>query len=185
MLSRRELSVSSGRWRWKPSWNQGERLLTLCQEYNLRLAQQRFPQPRGRQWTWMHPAGSKHQLDHILINSKWNRNYRANNKVELDSDHRIVSILLVTSLRTSKGNPCRRPKFNWRKLQDQRTREEFQLELSNRFQALHLTDVSVERYKSFETTVREDTEKVVDKREPRGLPSWVSDKTIHRKKERD
>ena len=38
------------------------------------------------------------------------------------------------------------------KLQDQRTREESQLELSNRFQALHLTDVSVditERYKSF------------------------------------
>ena len=111
----------------------GERLST---------AQQRFPQPRGRQWTWMHPAGSKHQLDHILINSKWvnsRRNCRAYTTVELDSDYRIVSILLVTSLRTNKGNPCKRPKFNWRKLQDQRTREKFQLELSNRFQALHLT----------------------------------------------
>ena len=49
----------------------GERLVNLGKEYNLRLAQQRFPQPRGRQWTWMHPAESKHQLDHILINSKW------------------------------------------------------------------------------------------------------------------
>ena len=146
-----------------------------------------------RQWTWMHPAGSKHQLDHILINSKWVnsiRNCRAYNTVELDSDHSIVTILLVTSLRTNKGKPRKRPKFNWRKLQDQRTREEFQLELSNRFQALHLTDVSVditERYKSksFQTTVREDTKKVVGIREPCGLPTWVSDKTIHLKKERD
>ena len=59
------------------------------------------------------------------------------------------------------------------------------MELSNRFQALHLTDVSVhitERYKSFETTEREVTGKVVGEREPCGLPSWVSDKTIHLKK---
>lgn len=62
------------------------------------------------------------------------------------------------------------------------------MELSNRFQALHLTDVSVhitKRYKSFETTEREVTGKVVGEREPCGLPSWVSDKTIHLKKERD
>ena len=169
----------------------GERLVNLCQEHNLRPAQQRFPQPRCRQWTWMHPSGSKHQLDHILINNKWVnslRNCRAYNSVELDSDHRIVSILLATSLRTRKGKPCKRPKFNWRKLQDPTTREEFQLELSNRFQALSMTDDSTnitERYESFETAVREVAEKVVGKREPCGLPSWVSDKTIRLKTERD
>ena len=169
----------------------GERLVNLCQEHNLRPAQQRFPQPRCRQWTWMHPSGSKHQLDHILINNKWVnslRNCRAYNSVELDSDPRIVSILLATSLRTRKGKPCKRPKFNWRKLQDPTTREEFQLELSNRFQALSMTDDSTnitERYESFETAVREVAEKVVGKREPCGLPSWVSDKTIRLKTERD
>ena len=139
----------------------------------------------------MHPSGSKHQLDHILINNKWVnslQNCRAYNSVELDSDHRIVSILLATSFRTRKGKPCKRPKFNWRKLQDPTTREEFQLELSNRFQALSMTDDSTnitERYESFETAVREVAEKVVGKREPCGLPSWVSDKTIRLKTERD
>ena len=62
------------------------------------------------------------------------------------------------------------------------------MELSNRFQALHLTDVSVhitERYKSFETTEREVTGKVFGEREPCGLPSWVSDKTIHLKRRRE
>ena len=42
-----------------------------------------------------------------------------------------------------------------------------------------------ERFKSFEITVREVTEKVVGKRVPCGLPTWVSDKAIHLKKERD
>ena len=108
----------------------------------------------------MHPAGTKHQLDHILINNKWVnslRNCRAYNSVELDSNHRIVSILLATSLRTSKGKPCKRPKFNWRKLQDARTRKEFQLELSNQFQALSMTEDSInitDRYESFETAVK-------------------------------
>ena len=57
----------------------------------------------------------------ILITSKWVnslRNCQAYSSVELDSDHCILSICLVTSLRTSKGKPCKRPKFDWKRLQD-------------------------------------------------------------------
>ena len=125
----------------------GERLVNLCQEYKLRPAQTRFPQPRNRLWTWMHPGGSTHQLDHILISSKWVnslRNCRAYNTVELDSDHRILSILLTTSLRTSKGKPCKRPKFDWKKLKDADTKHEFQIELSNRFKELRCDDTSTQ-----------------------------------------
>ena len=71
-------------------------------------------------------------IDHILINSKWvnsPRNCRAYNSVELDSDHRIVSIHLLTSLRSNKKTTCKRPKFNWKKLQNPATKNEFQLEL--------------------------------------------------------
>ncbi len=96
--------------------------------------------------------------------------------------------MLVTSLRTSKGKPCRRPRFNWRKLHDPVTKEAFQLELSNRFQVLKLDDNSInitERYESFDTAVREVAEKVVGKTESCGLPTWVSDKTVKLKLERD
>ena len=71
----------------------------------------------------------------VQRNSKWVnflRNCRAYFLVELDSDHRIVSIRLVTSLRTSKGNSSKRRKFNWKKLQDQDTTQKFQLDLSNK-----------------------------------------------------
>ena len=114
----------------------GERLVSLCEEFQLRPAQARFPQPSSRLWTWMHPNGTKSQLDHIIINSKWMnslRNCRAYNSVEIDSDHRILSVVLKSSLRTSKGKPCRRPKFNWKKLQAPSAKHQFQIELSNRF----------------------------------------------------
>ncbi|XP_078617621.1 uncharacterized protein LOC144885572 [Branchiostoma floridae x Branchiostoma japonicum] len=169
----------------------GDRLVNLCQEHKLRPAQTRFPHPRSRLWTWMHPGGSTHQLDHILINGKWVnslRNCRAYNSVELDSDHRILSVLLVTSLRTSKGKPCRRPKFNWRKLREAHTREVFQMELSNRFEALKCDEVSspiTERYACWEKTVAETAEKVVGRCKSCGMPSWVSAKTLELRDQRD
>ena len=171
--------------------NNSERLVSMCEEHKLRPAQMKFPQPKCRQWTWMHPTGSKHQLDHILINSKWSnslRNCRDYNTVELDSDHRIVSILLLCSLRTTKGKPFSRPKFDWSKLQDAATTDQFQIESSNRFKTLQCNDTSVpitERYKEFEHAVSEVAERVVGKRKPRGLPNWVTNKTIQLKSERD
>ena len=138
----------------------------------------------------MHPSGSTHQLDHILINNKWKnslRNCRAYNSVELDSDHRIVSIRLVCSLRTSRAKPCKRPKFNWKKLQNAATKEQFQLELSNRFDVLQCNNMSTpitERYESFENAVEEVAEKVVGRCSPCGMPSWVSDRTKQLRTER-
>ena len=117
----------------------GKRLVNLCQEYKLRPAQTRFPQPRNRLWTWMHPGGPTHQLDHILINNKWInslRNCMVYNTVEQDSDHRILRILLSISFRTSEGKLCKKPKFDWKKLQDADTKHKFQIELTNRFKEL-------------------------------------------------
>ena len=87
--------------------------------------------------------------------------------MELDSDHRILSVLLSTSLRTTKGKPCKRPKFDWKKLQDAHIKNKFQIELSNRFQILQHDNPSTpitERYDLFEKAVEDVAEKVVGKR---------------------
>ena len=176
---------------YKETNDNGERLVTMCEEHNLRPAQMKFPQPRKYQWTWMHPTGSTHQIDHILINRKWSnslRNCRAYNSVELDSDHRIVSIRLVCSLRTTKGKPCSRPKFAWEKLQDSKVKQQFQIELSNRFEVLQCSDTYIpitQRYEQFVNAVTGAATKVVGKHRSCGLPSWVSDKTTKLKLERD
>ena len=138
----------------------------------------------------MHPNGSKYQLDHILTISKWVnslRNCRAYNTVEVDSDHRIVSIVIKASLRTSRGKPCKRPKFNWRKLQDKETRSKFQIELSNRFQTLEdtVTTSITEKYGTFVEAVESAAEEVLGKRQHNGMPSWVTEETLTLKDKRD
>ena len=83
-----------------------------------------------------------------------------------------MSIRLVCSLTTSRAKPCKRPKFNWKKLQDAATKEQFQLELSNRFDVLQCNNMSTpitERCESFENAVKEVAEKVAGRCSPCGM----------------
>ena len=81
-----------------------------------------------------------------------------------------------------------RPKFNWKKLQDAAAKEQFQLELSNRFDVLQCNNMSTsitERYESFENAVKEVAERVVGRCSPCGMPSWVSERTKQLRTDRD
>ena len=63
----------------------GQRLVDLCIENNLRPVSTRFPHKLGRLWTWTHSSGTHSQIDHILITSKWVnsvRNCRAYNTIQ-------------------------------------------------------------------------------------------------------
>ena len=93
-----------------------------------------------------------------------------------------------SALRTSRGKPCSRVKFNWNKWRDSTIREQYQIELSNKFSVLQVADSSVpisQRYDAFENAVHEVAERLVGKHPPCGIPSWVSDETIKRKEDRD
>ena len=43
----------------------GKRLVSLCQQTNLRQVPSRFPLLSRTQWTWKHPRGSKTVVPHI------------------------------------------------------------------------------------------------------------------------
>lgn len=105
------------------------------------------------------------------------------------TDHRIISIQLVTSLWSSKRKTiCKRLKFNRKKLQDPVTKDRFQLELTHRFPALSLEETAFdisERYESFASTGRDAAEVVLGKHKTHSLPSWVSPETTRLKIRRD
>ncbi|XP_071944128.1 uncharacterized protein [Antedon mediterranea] len=95
-----------------------------------------------------------------------------------------LSIHLLTSLRLTKKKAFKRPKLDWRKLEDPEKKEQFQLELSNRFQTLSLDDQSLdisERYESFATSVGDAAEKVLGRQKKHELHSWVSEETTNLK----
>jgi hypothetical protein len=121
--------------------NNGNRLVEYCEACGMRSSQFRFRQPRGRIWTWEHSNGrSKAQLDHILINGKWLnsiKNARAYDTVELNSDHRILSVRAKLSLRAPKPTTESRIKYDWSKIASSSALQtQFELEVKNRFDVL-------------------------------------------------
>ena len=166
----------------------GERLIEYCLGSNLTHAQSHFPQPVSRLWTWKHPTGTHAQLDHILISRKWRnslKNCRAYNTVELDSDHRILSATIKVSLRTTRGKPLNRQKYNWKKLEQQEIKNEFQIKISNRFANITQIELITEYYIAFEKATCSVALEVLGKRVQTGLPSWVSKETEDLRHSRD
>ena len=145
----------------------------MCQQTNLRQVNPCFPQPNRRQWTWKHPRGSKAQLDHILVTTKWVRSIttcRAFNSIELDSDHRIVSANFRTRFRKFKQILSDRVKYDWNKaIENPEIRQQYQLELKNRFDALsHDDDDHETMHKNIAEIIAEAVQKVIGNPRKRG-----------------
>ena len=172
----------------------GDRLVTLAEEQNLRFVQSRFSHKKGRLFTWTHPSGlHRAQIDHILIRAKWansSRNCRAYNTVNLESDHRIVCAHLRLSLRVSARpqKRCRQPL--WGNITDPDVRATFETELENRFSALRaesaLTNSNMQAYYDDLLACVEDTAiTVLGEKQRTRQPPWVSERTLRLIEERD
>ena len=98
-----------------------------------------------------------------------------------------MSATVKVSLRTTKGNPLDRRKFNWTKLEYQATKKEFKIKLFNRFEDLPLTLIEsiTEIYNAFENATKDVDNEVLGKRLPTGLPIWISRETEDLRQLRD
>ena len=90
-----------------------------------------------------------------------------------------MSAVIKVSLRTTKGKPLNRRKFDWKKLESQEIKDEFKIKLSNRFQHLPLIESITERYDEFEKATYSVARVVLGKKPLTGLPSWVSKRKIN------
>jgi hypothetical protein len=145
----------------------GDLLVTSCEALNLRPAQHRFPQPKGRQWTWSHPSGSRAQIDHILIRAKWLnslRNCRSYATVELDSDHRIVTATVKLSLRATKPKPTTK-RLDWHTLcHDAVIQQQYNVQVHNKFQNLYWSEnlsSAQERYDVFAQCIEQAAKETI------------------------
>jgi len=72
----------------------GERLLDLCNQYNLIASNTMFEVPKRRRYTWTSPGGiNRYQIDYILVNSNFNtliKSCYSYPGAEMDSDHKLV-----------------------------------------------------------------------------------------------
>lgn len=120
----------------------GIKLLDFAEEFQLDLTNTKFMKKPSKLWTFKHPSGTKSQIDFILTRKKWKNSIRDAETYStfssVGSDHRVVSIHVYLSLRSSKKatlNPLKA--IDWEKVSSSpNLRHKFAVDVKNRFDAL-------------------------------------------------
>ena len=119
----------------------GQMLLDLMKECNLVSISTKFTKKAGKLWTYTYPNGQKAQLDHILVNKKWQNSAldcgAFNTAVSVGSDHRPCTAKLRLSLRVSKVSKTKKIPYDWSKLRNvSDIQSRYSIEVRNRFAVL-------------------------------------------------
>jgi hypothetical protein len=140
----------------------GVRLVNLSTSKNLRVKSTMFQLCNIRKYTWWTlPDGKTHkQIDHILVDRRRHSNVldvRSFRAAEYDSDHYLVVAKVRERLAVNKQRSHSRhtDRFNLKKLNDIEGKEQFRVEVSNRFAAWEDLNTEVETNSVWET-IREN-----------------------------
>jgi hypothetical protein len=105
-----------------------------------------FPHRNIHNYTWTSPDGKTHnQIDHILVDRRRHSNVldvRPFRAADCDSDHYLVVTKVIERLAVNFTFHIER--FNLKKLNDVEGKEQYLVEVSNRFAALENLDAEVE-----------------------------------------
>jgi len=121
--------------------NSGEKLCDFCSMNDLVITGTIFPHKEIHKQTWISPDRCTcNQIDCVLINSKFRTSVldiRAIRSADITSDHPLVFTKLRLKLKAaSERRGIRRTRYDTQKLEDNKCRRQFHLELRNRFEIL-------------------------------------------------
>jgi len=120
----------------------GEKLCDFCVMNDLVITATIFPHKDIHKQTWISPDRRIcNQMDHVLINRKFRTSVldpRAIRSADIASDHHLVCTKLKLKLKAApKRRGIRRTRYDTQKrLENDRCRRQFRLELRNRFEIL-------------------------------------------------
>ncbi|XP_078581995.1 uncharacterized protein LOC144865280 [Branchiostoma floridae x Branchiostoma japonicum] len=165
-----------------------QRLVDVCMENGLVIGGTIFKHKNIHKLSWVSPDGrTSNQIDHICINRKWRKSLRdvkAIRGADASSDHHLMLCKLQLKLRkASKGKND--PLFDSGKLKDLAVKEQFTVELKNRFQVLE--DIPVDDINARCEGIHKvftDTSKAVLGYRKRERKEWLSDTTWNLVQER-
>lgn len=125
----------------------GDRLIEFALEQNLIVANTFFKKDKKRYWTWESPDGkTRNQIDFILCSQRGIvKNCEVITNVDIASDHRMVRATICINKKLARLkfiNNKRKLRINILRLKEMK--EEFQLELRNRFAALKMEDADID-----------------------------------------
>ncbi|XP_062592784.1 craniofacial development protein 2-like [Saccostrea cucullata] len=123
-------------------------ILGFCGNNNLVIGGTFFPHREIHKLTWASPGGrDKNQIDHIVINGKWRQSLqdlRVRQGADVGSHHHLVTADFKLKLMKTVPKYSRK-RFGNGKLNDTKTKQDFRLELKNRFYILQGNDKDEEQ----------------------------------------
>ncbi|KAJ4435216.1 hypothetical protein ANN_23794 [Periplaneta americana] len=128
------------------SSDSGVRLVNFATSKNLIVKSTTFPHKDIHKYTWTSPDGLTHnQIDHILIDKRRHTSIvdiRTFTGADCNSDHYLVIGELRERLSVAKRveQQVNITKFNILKLKDEEAKQNYQVEISNRFATLESSD---------------------------------------------
>ena len=134
----------------------GERLVDFCLNNKYVIGGTIFANRDIHKLTWKSDGRTSNQIDHIIINGKWRRSLqdvRVCCGADIYSDHYLVTACVKLKLHKVVPESQHRKQLDVTRLACPVTKQEFVLELRNRFSAL--TDTSEET--DHDTTNKWDT----------------------------
>jgi len=120
----------------------GVRLVNFTTSKNLVVKSTMLPCRNIHKYTWTSPNGKTHnQIDHVLIGRRWHSSVldvQSFKGADCDTDHYLVIAEVRVRLAVGKQATQRfdKQRFNLRKLNEPEVREQYQIEIRNRFAAL-------------------------------------------------
>ena len=119
----------------------GELFASTCANYNLVIGGTVFPHKNIHKGTWVSPDHvTVNQIDHICISKKFRRSLLdviVKRGADVFSDHHLVVAKLKLKLKKNRnGSERRKPKYNVNFLKDWAVKDEYEIELDNRYQVL-------------------------------------------------
>lgn len=165
----------------------GERLCDLCAFNGLVITGTLFHHKTIHKTTWKSPDGrTTNQIDHVMVNKTMRSsvlNTRVMRGADVYSDHYLVRTTIRMKLAKNNEQQKGRERFDIAKLKDEDTRQRYNIEVRNRFQALgDIEDPEAKHSEAIE--IYRDVAKNVLGRTKKKSKPWIREGTWKRVAER-
>ena len=133
----------------------GQYLTDFMIENRLTCLNTNFQKREGKLWTYTYTNNNKAQIDYDFINKKWKNsamNCEAYSSFEsVSSSHWIVTAKIWLSLRKTATRTATTKHYDWALHNNRDIRDEYVLELRNRFETLQKTEIRTpnDEYENF------------------------------------
>jgi hypothetical protein len=146
-----------------------------------------LPHRNIHKYTWTSPDGKTHnQIDHVVIDRRWHSSVldvRSFRGADCDTDHYLVIAKVRERLAVGKQTTQRfdGQRFNLRKLNEPEVREQYQIEITNRFAALEIfnDDEDVNRtWENIKENIQTSAKESLGLQEFKQNKPWFDEQTV-------